>query len=250
VKKQADEKRRAERKQRHLQDDLRYALKKLPEPLDINMSYDEIIPLIEHLPEYKAVVEEDGRRAAFAKFVKRQKERLREAASEDGGSATSRKRKEPVREHEKEKDRDRERERESHRDRGKEYEKESRTSKHYHRGGHDADHDVGHGHRSSHRDYGKERDKDYTRDEKDREYGSRPSKHHERDDGRKREREKRGSGGHVDATRGDVGERSVSVRGEDRHYEERAEKRARYDEPMEGGRELPPREETPEEGEI
>jgi hypothetical protein len=29
--------------------------------------------LIEHLAEYKALEEEDGRRAAFAKFVKRQK---------------------------------------------------------------------------------------------------------------------------------------------------------------------------------
>jgi pre-mRNA-processing factor 40 len=42
VKKQTDEKRRTERKQRHLQDDLRYALKKFPEPLDINMSYEEV----------------------------------------------------------------------------------------------------------------------------------------------------------------------------------------------------------------
>jgi len=40
------------------------------------------------------------------------------------------------------------------------------------------------------------------------------------------------------------------VRGEDRLYDERAEKRARYDEPMEGGRDPAPREETPEEGEI
>jgi len=38
----ADEKRRGERKLRHLQDDLRYALKKLPEPLDVNISYEEV----------------------------------------------------------------------------------------------------------------------------------------------------------------------------------------------------------------
>lgn len=44
VKKQADERRRAERKQRHLQDDLRYALKKLPEPLDISLSYEDVSP--------------------------------------------------------------------------------------------------------------------------------------------------------------------------------------------------------------
>lgn len=42
MKKQADEKRRVERKQRHAQDDLRYAMKKLPEPLDINLSYEEV----------------------------------------------------------------------------------------------------------------------------------------------------------------------------------------------------------------
>ena len=42
LKQTADEKRRAERKLRHLQDDLRYALKKLPEPLDITLSYEEV----------------------------------------------------------------------------------------------------------------------------------------------------------------------------------------------------------------
>ena len=41
-KKQADERRRMERKLRHLQDDLRYALKKLPEPFDIGMPYEEV----------------------------------------------------------------------------------------------------------------------------------------------------------------------------------------------------------------
>ncbi|EIN06033.1 hypothetical protein PUNSTDRAFT_54329 [Punctularia strigosozonata HHB-11173 SS5] len=95
-KKQDEERKRAERKQRHMQDDLRYALKKLPEPLDVNMSYEDAIPLMQDLPEFKAL-EDDGRRAAFAKFIKRQKERLREA-SDDGGSTTSRKRKEPHRE--------------------------------------------------------------------------------------------------------------------------------------------------------
>ncbi|KAJ3556676.1 hypothetical protein NM688_g1891 [Phlebia brevispora] len=73
VKQRAEEKRRAERKQRHLQDDLRYALKKLPEPLDISLSYEEAVPLIQELPEFKALEDDEGRRAAFAKFVKRQK---------------------------------------------------------------------------------------------------------------------------------------------------------------------------------
>ena len=42
VRQQVDEKRRAERRARHLQDDLRYAIKKLPEPLDITLGYDEV----------------------------------------------------------------------------------------------------------------------------------------------------------------------------------------------------------------
>ena len=32
--------------------------------------------MIEDLPEYKALEDEDGRRAAFAKFIKRQKVRM------------------------------------------------------------------------------------------------------------------------------------------------------------------------------
>lgn len=90
MKKQSDDKRRAERKQRHLQDDLRYALKKMPEQLDLNVTFEEVrmfmllltssvltptqaVPLIENLPEYKAVADDEGRRAAFSKFIKRQK---------------------------------------------------------------------------------------------------------------------------------------------------------------------------------
>jgi hypothetical protein len=42
LKQQADEKRRTERRARHMQDDLRYAMKKLPEPLDISLGYDEV----------------------------------------------------------------------------------------------------------------------------------------------------------------------------------------------------------------
>ena len=45
MKQQADDKRRAERRQRHLQDDFRYALKKLTDPLDINLSYEEVCHL-------------------------------------------------------------------------------------------------------------------------------------------------------------------------------------------------------------
>jgi len=38
----ADARRRAERKQRHLQDDLRYALKKLGSAIDVNMPYEDV----------------------------------------------------------------------------------------------------------------------------------------------------------------------------------------------------------------
>ncbi|KAG6833234.1 hypothetical protein H0H87_009855 [Tephrocybe sp. NHM501043] len=265
LKKQAEEKRRAERKQRHLQDDLRYALKKLPEPIDISLPYEEVVPLIKHLPEYLAVEDEEGRRAAFAKYVKRQKERMREAASEDGASTTSRKRKEPPRDHrdgDRDRDRgDRERERERDRDRGdkdhhrdrerertkdydrsKDYDRDVRGSKHHRYEEHD--------HRSS-RDYGRgDRDKDY-----DKKHG------YHRDDDRRKEkegREDRRYGGRDwedgPSVRGEK-ERSASLYKEepkrdayeDRLQDDRAEKRARYDREESTRRE---RAETPEEGEI
>lgn len=171
---QAEEKRRAERKQRHLQDDLRYAMKKLDKPVDLDSSYDDTVPLIEHLPEFK-VLDDDGRRAAFAKFVRRQKEKLKEA-SEDGASTTSRRRKEPDRESDRyrdrdersHKDRDRERDRDRHdRDKSKEYDKD-RHSRH------------------SRDDYDKReyRDKDRDRD-RDRDYYS--SRHRDRERDRKKE---------------------------------------------------------------
>ncbi|KAJ3516939.1 hypothetical protein NLJ89_g809 [Agrocybe chaxingu] len=263
TKKQVDERRRAERKQRHLQDDLRYAMKKLSEPIDINMKYEDAIPLIENLPEYKALEDEDGRRAAFAKYVKRQKERMREAGSEDGGSATSRKRKEPShrdddrdKERDRDKDRDRERgekdkrdkdshrdrerdrdkDRERDRDRGKDYERGSRSSRHHHR------YDNYDSERRGSRDYGREReDRDKDRD------GYRPSKYHRDDekrkdrDGRDGRRERDASRGKDwDETRGELSKESVSnpiFKEEGREKREhddgsqgdRAEKRARYD---------------------
>ena len=125
-------------------------------------------------------------------------ERLREAASEDGASTTSRKRKEPARDHrdgerdkEKERDRDRDRgerererekDREPHRERTKDYDRGTRSSRHHRYDDYETE-------RRSSRDYGREREKDIDR-EKDRD-GYRSSKHHrdsERDD-RKRDRE-------------------------------------------------------------
>ncbi|KAH9935065.1 hypothetical protein B0H21DRAFT_76038 [Amylocystis lapponica] len=294
---QADERRRAERKQRHLQDDLRYALKKLPETLDLNMSYEQAVPLMQELPEYKALEDDDGRRAAFVKFVKRQKERLRERerdASEDGGSTTSRKRREPVKEIPREIERDRERDRDrDYRDREKGPEKDayierdSRSSRHG-RGHDDLDE---HSHRSS-RDYPRERE--YTKDkayypprekerekerDKERDLAYRSSRHHrdyERDDRRRDRRSSRGDWEESPAFAHEAvvppfredRERSTSVfrdeprekrdrtAFEDRPFDERAEKRAKYSMPPDAPPEEAlkpealPRAETPEEGEI
>ncbi|OCH93687.1 hypothetical protein OBBRIDRAFT_811000 [Obba rivulosa] len=302
LKHQADEKRRAERRLRHLQDDLRYALRKLPEPLDVNLSFEEAVPLIQDLPEYKALEDEEGRKAAFAKFVKRQKERLREReASEDGGSTTSRRRKEPTKDSRDvdrarsrdrgDRDRDRERDRDRDlRDRSKDVEKDAHQDRErrHGRGYDDAD---SHGHRSS-RDYARERDhpKDkayHGREkerEKDRDYAYRSSRHreYERDDHR---RDRRGSRGDredfhrrdweepgfppldappfkeerersASAYREDPREKRDRTVYEDKNYDERAEKRARYSVPPDfppeepPRQEPPPRAETPEEGEI
>ncbi|EMD38842.1 hypothetical protein CERSUDRAFT_112571 [Gelatoporia subvermispora B] len=282
VKHQADEKRRAERRLRHLQEDLRYALRKLPEPLDLNMSYEEALPLIQDLPEYKALEDEESRRTAFAKFVKRQKERLRERereASEDGGSTTSRRRKEPVKDTrdvdrarsrdrvDRERDRERDRDRD-HRDKSKDVEKNPHERRH---GRHD-DYDS-HGNRSS-RDYA--RDREYPKDKpshthirekdrpKDRDYAYRSSRHrdYERDEHR---RDRRGSRGdhedyhaypvHETTPYRDDRERSASVYREDprekrdrtvyeeKVLDERAEKRARYSVPPDVPPEEPSRHE-------
>ncbi|KAI9461420.1 hypothetical protein HD554DRAFT_1504176 [Boletus coccyginus] len=221
VKKQQDEKRRHERRQRHLQDDLRYALKKLSDPIDISMPYDAVVPFIEHLAEYKAIEDEESRRAAFARFVKRQKERLREAASEDGASTTSRKRKEPPRdgdrdrdrerdrererERERERDRDRERDRESYRDKGRDYERDRDRERDKDRGDRDRDRDRDRDTRSSRhhhraddhdthsRDHGHlERDKD-----RDRDYRSSKHPRDERDGKDERRRPRRSSRDHA-----------------------------------------------------
>jgi pre-mRNA-processing factor 40 len=129
------------------------------------------MPAMEHLPEFKAL-EDEGRRSAFAKYIKRQKvrhsfytvlavltsiikERMREA-SEDGGSASGRRRKDPARDYRDDRDYERSRD----------YERGS--GKYDYRGGY--------------------RDKDYR--EKDRDsYGHRTTRH-----GRDSERDERRRG--------------------------------------------------------
>ncbi|KAI0367020.1 hypothetical protein BV20DRAFT_1123833 [Pilatotrama ljubarskyi] len=269
LKKQAEEKRRAERKQRHLQDDLRYALKKVPELHDANLSYEEALPYMQELPEYKAIEDDESRRTAFAKFVKRQKERLRERereASEDGASTTSRRRKEPVKEREPERERERERDRE-HRDRDRDVERDRHHERDTKSDRRPHDHDS-HGRHAS-RDHGRERERerDYVKDKayyKDRErerdrdrdrdrdyYRSSRHRDYDRDDRRHDRRGSRsewddGYSAHESVPPFRERARSTSIyrepdprekrdRGafEERPFDERAEKRPRYSIPPE-----------------
>ncbi|KAL0067206.1 U1 snRNP protein [Marasmius tenuissimus] len=271
-KKQADEKRRAERRLRHLQDDLRYALRKLPEPLDVTLAYEAAVPLIEHLPEYKAIEDEESRRNAFAKFVKRQKDRLRETAgSEDGGSTASRKRKEPTREDrdtrdrerdrdrertrdkDRERDRDRERER-SYRDRGKDHDKDGRDSRHYR---HD---DYDRSRRGSRADYDRDRDRDYRSSRHGRDDRDDRRRDRERDRDRERTRSDH-TRDWEDGKKKSDRDRSVSSAYreepsrekrdlEDKGSEARAEKRPRLESEAPSATSGAVREDTPEEGEI
>nr|GAT60860.1 predicted protein [Mycena chlorophos] len=144
TKKRADEKRRAERRLRHLQDDLRYALKRLSIPSE-TVEYEAAVPLMQDLPEFKAIEDEEARKAAWSKYVKRQKERQREAAEDDDAmSAGSRRRKEPNRD--------------GDRDRGKDYDRGGR----------------GHHRRDeySSRDHGRDHDRERRRDHRRRESGA------------------------------------------------------------------------------
>lgn len=84
----ADEARRMERKRRHRIDDLRYAMKKVSRHLETDMTYEEVcwlsifrmcaeslqaVPHIQDLSEFKDIPDEEDRRAAFDRYVRKQK---------------------------------------------------------------------------------------------------------------------------------------------------------------------------------
>ncbi|EJU03810.1 hypothetical protein DACRYDRAFT_105962 [Dacryopinax primogenitus] len=259
----ADEKRRAERRLRHLQDDLRYALKKLDPPLDLDSAFEDAVPRIADLEEYKVLADDEGRRGAFIKFVKRQKEKLREV-SEDGGSATSRKRKDSQSNGRSRRDYDLEHDREQ--------EKPSKTSHHdgerynFRRQLRDHERDKRHD-KDKERDADRERERPRNREDVDHEKGHRSRQREERrssrrsgrDEGNERDREWDEShrGGNAASKREREGhqERDGRERGEWSHEkshrelsEERPPKRPRVqDSPSQ---QSPIRAETPEEGEI
>ena len=59
-------------------DDLRYALKKVDPPIDVDTAtYEEVVPLVNETDEWKALEgNEDARKQAWEKFVRRQKVRF------------------------------------------------------------------------------------------------------------------------------------------------------------------------------
>ncbi|QRV73843.1 pre-mRNA-processing protein prp40 [Ceratobasidium sp. AG-Ba] len=212
--KTAEETRKAERRKRHQIEDLRSALKKMDPPVGLDITYEQAVPLIQDLKEFRAIEDEETRAAAFAKYVRKQKEKLKEL-SEDGGSTTSRKRKEP-----------------SHY-----YDRDSKSARHH------RDYDDRRHTRDD--DYERDRDRERARDrdrERDRDYRS---SRYERDDReRDRERERDRDRGHrSDRHRRDtmdVDSRAPSVRELD--YSDDRARKARMD--VDG------REDSPEEGEI
>lgn len=76
-----EERRRAERRVRHLADDLRYALKRVDPPLELDAPFEQVLPRIRELPEYAELERlgaADAAPGAWDKFVRRQAEKAAE----------------------------------------------------------------------------------------------------------------------------------------------------------------------------
>ncbi|KAG0148088.1 hypothetical protein CROQUDRAFT_670079 [Cronartium quercuum f. sp. fusiforme G11] len=71
-----DERRRAEKRLRNQIEDLRYALKKLTPPVELDTPYDEAVERFSHLPEFKLLEGQDeGRKEAYNRYMERLKEK-------------------------------------------------------------------------------------------------------------------------------------------------------------------------------
>ncbi|GAA6019581.1 hypothetical protein JCM11491_001346 [Sporobolomyces phaffii] len=124
-----EERRRAEKKLRIMVDDLRYAYKKLDPPVDLESSYEDNLERIRETPEFVAFEDnDDARRTAFDKFIKRQKEKQADREAEEAERAERErvraerraKERENDMEYEMERERDRERRLGSRRESGSE----------------------------------------------------------------------------------------------------------------------------------
>ncbi|OCF44951.1 pre-mRNA-processing factor 40 [Kwoniella heveanensis CBS 569] len=173
-----DEIRRAERRKRHRIDDLRYALKKVQRHIDLEMTYEEALPHMKDLQEFKDVTEEEDRKSAFDKFIRRQKEKLREAESSEHGS-TRGQRDRGERDDRHDRERERERERESGRDRERERERDRDKDRRY-----STSKDKTQSQSQDHRE------KDSMDIDDDGEYRIRSDRERERDRDREKERER------------------------------------------------------------
>ncbi|EGG11939.1 uncharacterized protein MELLADRAFT_33054, partial [Melampsora larici-populina 98AG31] len=71
-----EERRRFEKRLRNQIEDLRYALKKLSPPIELDTPYEEAIERFSHMQEYKSLDgQEDGRKEAFSRYMERLKEK-------------------------------------------------------------------------------------------------------------------------------------------------------------------------------
>ena len=78
-----EERKRAERRKRHLMDDLRYAMKKAEPPINLEGSYDEAATIMGQFREFEDL-DEQARKDVFEKFVRRQKEKIRDRERDRG----------------------------------------------------------------------------------------------------------------------------------------------------------------------
>lgn len=77
-----EERRRLDRKMKVQIDDLRYALRDIDPPIEPGTFYEEALPRFQDLPEFKALEDEEGRRSAYERYIKRQAEKREEIEKE------------------------------------------------------------------------------------------------------------------------------------------------------------------------
>lgn len=90
-----EERRRAEKRLRNQTEDLRYALKKLTPPVELDTPYDQAVPQFSALLEFQALEgHDDARKEAYARYMDRLKEKAEDKKSrrrdDDGARRSSR----------------------------------------------------------------------------------------------------------------------------------------------------------------
>lgn len=80
----SDDRHSRERRIRRAQDDLRYVMKHLDPPIDISDTWEMVEPRISNTTEYKALPDENTRKIAFEKHIRRLRERLHDKTESYG----------------------------------------------------------------------------------------------------------------------------------------------------------------------